>query len=344
VNDLDRAWPRDLQAVLGDLWEVAGARATLVASTGSHRPDLAALVDRAGGLPVQLHDCDDAAAHGELPTEGHGAVRIDRRALRADLVLAFGTVEPHWFAGWSGAHKTASIGLLDRASITRNHRRTLEPGARPCHLEGNPVHEGAAAAVDALENNGTRVLAVNQVLDGQGRAVALGVGTWRGALERCLPAAAQAYVHALPAQVDLLVARVAGPLSRSLYQAEKGLKNSEHVVKDGGAIVIDAPLEQGVGQRRFVDLLARAPDEATARALVEAEGYVLGDHKAVRWRALEARGVRIVVASRGLEAGGVVSVRPTLEEALAFASEGRSLRTGLVVEDAALVVARTGGA
>lgn len=279
-------------------------------------------------------------------------MRIDKRALRADVIVAFGTVEPHWFAGWSGAHKTASIGLLDRASITANHRRTLEPGAAPCRLEGNPVHEGAAAVVEALEGSTDlapgeatirRVLAVNQVLDtATGRAVALGVGTWKGALERCLPAATHAYVHALPAPVDLLVARVTGPLSRSLYQAEKGLKNSEHVVRDGGAIVIEAPLEKGVGQGRFVDLLTRAKDEATARRLIEAEGYVLGDHKAVRWRALEARGVRIVVASRGLEAGGVVSVRPTLEEALAFACEGRSPRTGLVVEDAALVVARMG--
>ena len=91
----------------------------------------------------------------------------------------------------------------------------------------------------------------------------------------------------------MLVCHVLPPLDRSLYQAEKALKNSEHAVRDGGAMVLVAACPDGVGPRRFVDLLAAAPDEASARAHIEERGYRLGDHKAVRWRSLQARGVRI---------------------------------------------------
>lgn len=341
VNDLDRAHPVDLAAVVRDLWEGDGRRATVLVATGTHKADRGALVDALGGLEVELHDASDDAAHVELDARagaGEARARIDRRVARADLILAFGTVEPHYFGGWAGAHKTASIGVLARSTIEQNHVGALDPRSRPAALDGNPVFDGIARVLRALEQDGRRVLAVDQVLDDQRRPVGLGVGTWRGALERCLPAARQAFLHTVAAPVDALVARVPGVLGRNLYQAEKGLKNSEDAVKDGGAIVIEAALEHGVGPDRFVKLLEGAPDVAAARAQVAA-GYALGDHKAVKWRALEARGVRIVVASPRLDPARVaaarITVRPTLEAALAEA--GVRTGRGLVVDDAGLL-------
>ena len=63
--------------------------------------------------------------------------------------LAFGVVEPHYFAGWAGAHKTATVGVWDRATITANHEHALAPASQPLALDGNPVYDGLAAAAVA---------------------------------------------------------------------------------------------------------------------------------------------------------------------------------------------------
>ena len=338
VNDGARVTLDVLPALLAELWEEAG-QPPIVVATGTHRGDLARERDRLGGLPVELHDADDAPAH--IALDETGRVRLDRRVARADLVVAFGVVEPHYFAGWSGAHKTATVGVWDRATTAANHEHALSPGSRPLVLEGNPVFDDLATAARALEED-RRLLAVNHVLDGRGRALAVGVGTWRGSLRRCLLASGRRYVREVPAPADVVVARVRGPLAASLYQADKGIKNCEAAVRDGGALVLAADCRQGVGPDRFVELLRRAPDAEAARAVVADEGYVLGDHKAVRWRALEARGVRIRVASPGLSAEALAAAGVTVDPDLAsaLAAVGAAAGRGLVVDDAGLVVCR----
>jgi hypothetical protein len=148
-------------------------------------------------------------------------------------------------------------------------------------------------------------------------------------------------------KVGLLVAAVQGPLARNLYQAEKGIKNSESCVADGGAVVLHAACPEGTGPARFLELLAAAPDHETALASV-ARAYKLGDHKAVKVRALEARGVRWHLACPGISAfpeqarlveRAGLALHASLEDALAAAS-ARGPKTGLLVEDAGNLVVR----
>jgi len=335
VNDSARVPLQELAAVLGDLWEHAKERPILVA-TGTHREDLARMRDRLGGLPCELHEASDAAAHGDLRgSEG----RLDRRVIDADLVVAFGSVEPHYFAGWAGAHKTATIGVAARETIAGNHEHALSSDSRPLALEGNPVFEGLRGLLDGLESE-RRLLAVNHVLDSAGRPLAVGLGTWRGALQRVLPVAERRFVAPREEPVDVLVTCPEGPLGESLYQADKAIKNHEAVIKSGGDVVVWSEALNAAGSDRFLTLLRAAPDHAAALAEVERAGYVLGDHKAVRLRALEARGVRIHVAAPALDpevlAGTGLVHHASLEAALAAtrAPSGR----GLVVEDAGVLV------
>ena len=330
VNDSARVLARDLPDVVPMLWEEVGCPPVLVA-TGTHTGSVAQHRDRLGGIPLDLHDADDADAHVAI-NDSHPA-RIDRRVADADLVVAFGSVEPHYFGGWTGAHKTATVGVLDRESITRNHAHAVKAEARPCALEGNPVFDDLAQILTALEGD-RRVLAVNHVIDASGAPLGLGVGTWRGSLERCLDVARQRFVRQVEHPVDVLVASVEGVLARTLYQADKGLKNNEAVVKDGGDLILCAKLGGGVGPDRFLQFLADGPGD----------DYVLGDHKAIRWRALEARGVRIRIASPDLDpaavAGAGLELHPSLKAALdAIRADDRGARgVGLVVQDAGYVV------
>ncbi|MEZ0231071.1 MAG: lactate racemase domain-containing protein, partial [Planctomycetota bacterium] len=69
---------------------------------------------------------------------------LHKTVAEGERVVAVGTVEPHYFAGWTGAHKTATIGVMGLEGIEANHELALESGSRVLALDGNPVFEGVA--------------------------------------------------------------------------------------------------------------------------------------------------------------------------------------------------------
>jgi nickel-dependent lactate racemase len=217
-------------------------------------------------------------------------------------------MEPHYFAGVTGAHKTLSVGVMSRSAIEANHAGAMQAGASGLKLEGNPVHEGIAEALGGIERSGAALFAVNQVLV-DGELVAWTAGHPLSALEDGLEVVRKAFGFRIEVPVDLVVARMAPPLDRDLYQADKGIKNTEAAVRDGGVIVLEAGCEHGVGIDHFVGLLRAASTHARALEVIAERGYRLGDHKAVRLRALtDGRGVRVGLVAPGVD--------PSLESVL----------------------------
>jgi nickel-dependent lactate racemase len=284
---------------------------------------------------LEWHDCDAA-----------GLARVGEHEFHPWMAdggyyLACGSMEPHYFAGVTGAHKTLTVGVMSRASIEQNHSHAMSPEVAPLKLARNPVHQGVVAALRALERAGAHVLALNQVIAG-GRVAAATAGHPLLALEEGLPAVRACFAHRVPRPLDLIVARVARPLDRDLYQADKGIKNTEAAVRDGGVLVVEAECEAGIGIRHFVELLEQAPSYAAAREIVAKRGYRLGDHKAVRLRALtDVRGVRVALVSRNVDPAmaPVLGMEVFRERNAAAAWVRETLRgvaspRGLVVEDA----------
>ncbi|MFT5041140.1 MAG: hypothetical protein ACI8TX_002112 [Hyphomicrobiaceae bacterium] len=286
---------------------------------------------------IRWHDAFDADGLVDV-----GASRLNRWMGEGGYYLACGSMEPHYFAGVTGAHKTLTVGVMDVETIRKNHEHAMSDAAAPLRLDGNPVHLGIVDALADLEDSGAHVFAFNQILV-EGKLVAATAGHPLESLARGLDAVRSYFGAPCDAPYDVVVARVQAPLDRDFYQAEKGIKNTENVVRDGGTVVLDATCARGVGIDHFLELLRLAPTAAAARATVTERGYRLGDHKAVRLRALtDERQVRLLVVSPGLDTALAATLgaeifpdRETAAIAVAALQQGGR---ALLVEDAGNLV------
>jgi nickel-dependent lactate racemase len=247
---------------------------------------------------ILWHDADDNDRLVDI-----GDFELNRWMSEHGTYVGCGSAEPHYFAGVTGAHKTLTVGVMSRAAIQRNHAAAMLPEATGFALAGNPIHDGVVGALAALEASRARLFALNQVLVG-GRVIGVTAGHPLAALAEAVPLVREVFGHRVARPFDLVVACVDPPLDRDLYQADKGIKNSEAGVRDGGVLILDATCARGVGIDHFVGLLERAPTYVDAMLIVSGRGYRLGDHKAVKLRALrDNRNVRLAVVSKHLDAG-----------------------------------------
>ena len=347
VNDLQRnTATRTILHLVAD--RIAPGRLRVLVAAGSHRePPRAAretfersVLGDITPAAIQWHDCHAADLAPIDPAGRRGAIwRGHPWLMESDSILAIGSVEPHYFAGWTGAHKTATVGIAAYRDIEANHAFALSPLCRPASLAGNPVAEGILAMLGALEA-ARPVAAVNLVQAGP-RIIAAAGGAVIAALDAAIPAASNAFIRRIAQPADALIAEVTGPLGASFYQADKGIKNNEWAVRDGGCLVLAAPCPQGIGQDHFVELLSHAATHAEAIAAVKSAGYRLGDHKAVRLRYLTdpaCRAVRVYVVSEGLSPQDAallgLTKAPTVAAALARAGIRPGRDSVLHVRDA----------
>lgn len=231
---------------------------TILISTGCHRGTTKEeLTEKFGEEIVEkekiwVHDCDDEtmlADAGILPSGGR--LRLNRLALEADLLVAEGFIEPHFFAGFSGGRKSVLPGIAARSTVLENHcsRFIASPGARTGILEGNDIHKDMIFAarkarlayiVNVIINSRKEV--VYAVAGDCDQAHLAGVDFLRKYCQ----------VKAKPA--DIVITTNGGyPLDQNIYQAVKALTAAEMAVKQDGVIIMLARSNDGHGGEQFYE-------------------------------------------------------------------------------------------
>ena len=238
---------------------------TILIATGCHRGTTKEeLISKFGEEIVQkekiyVHDCDESEKLinvGTLPSGGE--CEINSIAVNADLLVAEGFIEPHFFAGFSGGRKSVLPGVAGRSTVLANHCSEFiaHPNARTGILEDNPIHQDMLWASKKVNLK----FIVNVVLNAKKEIIYAVAGDAEKAHLQ-----GTGFLSSLcgtkAVEADVVVTTNGGyPLDQNVYQAVKGMTAAEATVKRDGVIIMLAESADGIGGEHFYHQLADEKD------------------------------------------------------------------------------------
>ncbi len=270
--DLTRPMPNKtvLPPILAELERLGVRREdiTLCCSTGTHRlatrDEMAGLIgeDLLDGYRVYDHDCNAPDEHVTVGEVDGQPVRIAKAYVEADIRIATGFVEPHFFAGFSGGPKAVCPGLADLDTVLEAHSpaRIADRRATWTVLDGNPVHEFVRQATALVPPTMVVDVAINAARD----LTAVFAGTLPDSHRAACAFVQGTAVQDVGPAYDVVITTNAGhPLDRNLYQATKGMAAAERVVREGGVIISAVECMDGLPDvGAFADVLRTAATPA----------------------------------------------------------------------------------
>lgn len=234
---------------------------TLLIATGFHRPttkeELVAKVGQeiADHEKFVVHNSRDPKSNVQVGVLPSGAACVlDKTAVEADLLVAEGFIEPHFFAGFSGGRKSILPGICDQVTVLGNHCSKFidSPYARTGVLDGNPLHKDMLAAAELAH----LAYIVNVIIDEDKKVVAAFAGNpitaHREGCDLLLK-----YCQVQPKQKgDIVISSNGGyPLDQNIYQSVKGLTAAEAAAAPGGVLIMVTSCSDGHGGEGFYNAL-----------------------------------------------------------------------------------------
>jgi len=237
---------------------------TILISTGCHRETTEDELKNKFGPEIYanetivVHDCDhsELVNLGKLPSGGE--MIINKIAVDADLLVAEGFIEPHFFAGFSGGRKSVLPGVAGRNTVLYNHNAEFiaHPCARNGIIEDNPIHNDMLYACRVVGLD----FICNVVLNAEKEVVYAVTGDCDLAHKAgCDFLKTQCMVNKIPADI-VIVANGGYPLDQNIYQAVKGMSNAEATVKKDGVIIMLAKSDDGHSAPEFYKTFSEEKD------------------------------------------------------------------------------------
>jgi len=296
VNDGTRPTPSAgvlevLRPALEDWMRPADRKLAFVIATGTHRVALPQEVEHIFGTDMaKAHAgrifCHDAKDQESLVYLGRTLRRteiwVSRLLAEARSVVIINSVEPHYFAGYTGGRKSLFPGLAGYQTVWANHRFSMEPGSEHLVLAGNPVHEDLEEAL-ALGVAGKGVYSIQLVLDKDHRVGFASAGTLERTFREAVAVADTQFVLDIEKRHEVVVAVAPHPMDCNFYQTNKAIQSGALAVKDGGILIVVSECPFGLGDNQTLfDMLAAADSPAEALAQAGRGDYKLGVQQATR--------------------------------------------------------------
>lgn len=235
---------------------------TVLVGTGTHRGSTPQELDHmlgaaASRFRILNHQCDAIADLVYLGnTDCGGPCWMNRHWVEADLRLATGFIEPHFYAGFSGGSKAVIPGIAGLETVRHFHRASLiaQPGATWAKTQGNPLQRLTREMTALCPPH----FIVNVTLNRAKEITGVYAGDVTAAHDAgCAAAFAETTVH-LPRRYPVVVTTNSGyPLDQNFYQTVKGISSAARIVEPGGVILILSRCNLGLPEEgEFTQILS----------------------------------------------------------------------------------------
>lgn len=229
---------------------------------------------------IYVHDAKKSKDMVYIGTSRSGTeMQINKMALKAHKIVVIGSVEPHYFAGYTGGRKAFLPGIVSFKTIEQNHKHALNPKAITLSLKDNPVNEDMIDALKALSDK--EIFSIQTVLDSEHRIYAATAGHIGDSFYAAVEKAKEVFCVKIKERADIVVSAARCPMDVDLYQSQKVLENGKLALKQNGILIMVSKCRTGIGDKTFFELLSgcKTPYEVLKKVY---KNYKLGYHKALK--------------------------------------------------------------
>lgn len=286
VNDYTR--PTPTARVLDVLRPVLREKETrYLVGLGTHRPTTTEELEVIFGsvfaqshrAQIDGHDCRDRrrlflAGRTRFGTD----VWFNHELLWAEAIVAVNSIEPHYFAGFTGGRKSFLPGIAGHTSIAQNHNLVVRPGAATFVLDGNPVHEDMVEAARLVPRP---VYSIEAVQDRNRRLLALHHGDLHESFARGCADARQVYAVPITEPADIVLSVLQSPYDINFYQSQRAVEFARSALKPRGIQITVSRCTDGIGNDGFIEVFRRCASAGEVLRCAEGDGR-LGWHKSAR--------------------------------------------------------------
>lgn len=229
---------------------------------------------------VVSHDAKNDESLVNLGTSRNGTIlEINRAAIDNDGILIIGSVEPHYFAGYTGGRKAIMPGIAGYNSIEMNHRLALSDDAKALELDKNPVHQDMVDTLSLLKDQ--PIFSIQCVMDSEHDIYDVSCGDIIKSFDGAIKSADEVFTVKVEQKYDIVISVAKHPMDIDLYQSQKAMDNAKHILKENGILILVAACKEGKGPEKFFNLIASSSSPVDAINRIN-HSYKLGYHKAVK--------------------------------------------------------------
>ena len=218
------------------------------------------------------HDCCDEESLISLGNTSRGTpVKIRRGILQSSMIITFGAISHHYFAGYGGGRKLLFPGLAGRKSVYANHglfldrkTRKLATDCQPGKLKDNPIAED----LEEIDGMLPAKISIHGILNSKGKVCRLLTGTNYKDFEFACREHDSYYRSGTDRQYDLVIASSGGyPKDINFIQGHKSIHHSAAFVKDSGRLIVFCECADGIGSDYFMKFLEAGSFENAFKVL-----------------------------------------------------------------------------